>query len=62
MQNFMLLNVAPIKFVKLYEAAFQKGDTVEIIGVKTKFRGVDAILPREIKHDDYDLVFRDEKG
>jgi hypothetical protein len=56
------VQVAPVKFVKIYQAAFQKGDTVEMIGARIKFQGVDAILPREIKDGDYDLVFRDEKG
>ena len=56
------VQVAPVKFVNIYQAAFQKGDTVEMIGAKIKFQGVDAILPREIKDGDYDLVYRDEKG
>lgn len=56
------VHVAPVKFVKLYKASYQKGDTVEIIGVSTKFQGGNAILPREIKDDGYDLVFRDENG
>ena len=56
------VHVAPVRFVKMYGPVFQKGDRVEIIGVMTKFQGVDAILPREIKHGDYGLVFRDKKG
>ena len=56
------VHVAPIKFMKIYKATFQKGDTVEIIGVKTRFQGVDAILPREIKHAEDTRLFRDENG
>ncbi len=56
------VHVAPVKFVKSYEVAFQKGDEIEITGVKTTFQGVDAILPREIKRGNDDFVFRDEKG
>jgi len=56
------VHVAPVTFVKMYEATFQKGDAIEIIGVKTQFQGADAILPREIKHGGYTLLFRDEKG
>ena len=33
------VHVAPVKFAKIYEATFRKGDAVEIIGVKIQFRG-----------------------
>jgi len=56
------VHVAPVKFVKMYGAAFQRGETVEIVGVVTSFQGVDAILPREIRRGNQGLVFRDEKG
>jgi hypothetical protein len=56
------VHVAPVKFVKMYGAVFQRGESVEIVGVMTKFLGVDAILPREIRHGHQGLVFRDEKG
>ncbi len=56
------VHVASTKFVKSYEVNFQKGDTLEITGIKTIFQGVDAILPREIKRGNDDFVFRDDKG
>jgi DNA/RNA endonuclease YhcR with UshA esterase domain len=56
------VHVAPVNFMKIYKAAFHKGDSVEIIGVKTQFKGADAIVPREIKHGEYTLLFRDENG
>ena len=56
------VHVAPTKFVKSYEVAFQKGDDIEIKGIKTTFQGVDAILAREIKRGNDDFVFRDPKG
>jgi len=56
------VHVAPIKFMKIYKVTFHKGDAVEIIGVKTRFQGADAILPREIKHGEDTLLFRDENG
>jgi DNA/RNA endonuclease YhcR with UshA esterase domain len=43
------VHIAPTKFVKSYEVAFQKGDIVEITGMKVEFQGVDAILAREIE-------------
>jgi DNA/RNA endonuclease YhcR with UshA esterase domain len=61
-ENVYEVHVAPVKFVKMYGAAFQSGETVEIVGVMTKFQGVDAILPREIRRGNQGLVFRDEKG
>lgn len=56
------VHVAPTKFVKSYEVLFQKGDEVEIKGIKTSFQGVDAILAREIKRGNDDFVFRDPQG
>ena len=56
------VHVAPVKFVNMYKADFQKGDTVEIVGVKTTFQHRDAILAREIKNGKHHFVFRDEKG
>jgi DNA/RNA endonuclease YhcR with UshA esterase domain len=56
------VHVAPTKFVKSYEVVFQKGDEVEIKGMKTTFQGVDAILAREIKRGNDDFVFRDPQG
>ncbi len=56
------VHIAPTKMVKSYEVVFQKGDEVEIKGVKTTFQGVDAILAREIKRGNDDFVFRDPQG
>jgi DNA/RNA endonuclease YhcR with UshA esterase domain len=56
------VHVAPTKLVKDYEAVFQKGDELEITGIKTTFQGVDAILVREIKHGNDTFVFRDPQG
>jgi DNA/RNA endonuclease YhcR with UshA esterase domain len=56
------VHIAPTKFVKSYEVVFQKGDEIEIKGIKTTFQGVDAILAREIKRGNDDFVFRDPQG
>jgi DNA/RNA endonuclease YhcR with UshA esterase domain len=56
------VHIAPTKMVKSYEVVFQKGDEVEIKGVKTTYQGVDAILAREIKRGNDDFVFRDPQG
>jgi hypothetical protein len=56
------VHLAPVKLVKMYRADFQKGDTVEIVGVRTTYQHKDAILAREIKDGKQHFVFRDEKG
>lgn len=56
------VHVASTKFVKSYEVVFQKGDEIEITGMKTRFQDTDAILAREIKRGNDDFLFRDEKG
>ena len=56
------VHIASTKFVKSYEVVFQKGDEVEITGMKTRFQDTDAILAREIKRGNDDFLFRDEKG
>ena len=56
------VHVAPVKFAKLYKADVQKGDTIEIVGVKTQFQHADVILSREIKDGNHFFLFRDEKG
>jgi hypothetical protein len=60
--KLMEVHIAPTKFVKSYEVAFQKGDTVEITGTKVVFEGIDAILAREIKRGNDDFIFRDPQG
>jgi hypothetical protein len=56
------VHVAPVKFAKMYEGDVQKGDTIEIVGVKIQFQHADVILSREIKDGNHNFVFRDEKG
>jgi DNA/RNA endonuclease YhcR with UshA esterase domain len=56
------VHIASTKFVKNYEVGFEKGDQVEITGMKTRFQDADAILAREIKRGNDDFLFRDEKG
>ena len=56
------VHLATTKFVKSYELAFNKGDAVEITGVKVKFENVDTIFAREIKRGNDTLVFRDKEG
>jgi hypothetical protein len=56
------VHLAPVRFLKMYKPAFHKGDTLEIVGVETKFQDVDAIIARNIKRGNEDFMFRDVNG
>lgn len=56
------VHLATTKFVKSYELAFNKGDQLEVTGVKVKFEDVDTVLAREIKRGNDTFVFRDKEG
>ncbi len=43
------VHLALTKFVTQNELVFQKGDALEVTGVKVKFEGVDTIFARKIK-------------
>jgi DNA/RNA endonuclease YhcR with UshA esterase domain len=50
------------RFVNQYELTFQKGDALEVTGVKVKFEGVDTIFARKIKRGGDEFLFRDNDG
>lgn len=56
------VHLALTKFVTQYDLAFQKGDTLEITGVKVKFEGVETIFARKIKRGSDEFLFRDNDG
>ena len=56
------VHLATSKFVKSYDVAFNKGDQLEVTGVKLKFEDVDTIFAREIKRGNDTFVFRDKEG
>lgn len=56
------VHLALSKFVKQYELVFQKGDVLEVIGVKVKFQGADTIFARKIKRGNDEFLFRDNDG
>jgi hypothetical protein len=51
--------LALTKFVTQYELLFNKGDILEVTGVKVKFEGVDTIFARKIKRGSDQFLFRD---
>ena len=56
------IHLALRKFVTQYELVFQKGDVLEVTGVKVKFEGVDTIFARKIKRGNDEFLFRDNDG
>lgn len=56
------VHLALTKFVNEYDLVFQKGDVLEVTGVKVKFEGVDTIFARKIKRGQDEFVFRDNDG
>jgi hypothetical protein len=56
------VHLALTKFVRQYELVFQKGDVVEVTGVRVKFEGADTIFARKIKRRDDEFLFRDGDG
>jgi DNA/RNA endonuclease YhcR with UshA esterase domain len=56
------VHLAATKFVKSIDLAFNKGDKVEVIGVKVQFEGKETIFAREITRGSETFTFRDKNG
>jgi len=56
------VHLALRKFVTQYELVFQKGDVLEVTGVKVKFEGDDTIFARKIKRGNDEFLLRDNDG
>jgi len=56
------VHLASVKFMKLYELTFSRGEQVEVTGSKVMFEGVETIFAREIKRGNDTFEFRDKDG
>jgi DNA/RNA endonuclease YhcR with UshA esterase domain len=56
------VHLALTKFVNQYELVFQKGDVLEVTGVKVHFQTVDTIFARKVKRGNDEFLFRDNDG
>ena len=56
------VHLATTKFVKSFDLIFNKGDKVEVVGVKVQFEGKDTIFAREVTRGSETFVFRDKNG
>lgn len=56
------VHLATTKFVKSFDLVFNKGDKVEVVGVKVNFEGKETIFAREVDRGSETFVFRDKNG
>ncbi|HVI09178.1 MAG TPA: hypothetical protein VND65_12880 [Candidatus Binatia bacterium] len=56
------VHLATTRFVKNVEMVFNKGDKVEVLGMKVDFEGKSTILAREVTRGSETFTFRDKKG
>jgi DNA/RNA endonuclease YhcR with UshA esterase domain len=56
------VHLATTKFVKSFDLVFNKGDKIEVTGVKVNFEGKETIFAREVTRGSETFVFRDKNG
>ena len=56
------VHLATTKFVKNFDLIFNKGDKVEVDGVKVNFEGKETLFAREVTRGSETFVFRDKNG
>jgi DNA/RNA endonuclease YhcR with UshA esterase domain len=56
------VHLATTKFVKSFDLVFNKGDKIEVVGVKVNFEGKETIFAREVDRGSETFVFRDKNG
>jgi DNA/RNA endonuclease YhcR with UshA esterase domain len=56
------VHLAATKFVKNFDLVFNKGDKVEVLGVKVQFEGKETIFAREVTRGSETFTFRGKNG
>jgi DNA/RNA endonuclease YhcR with UshA esterase domain len=56
------VHLATTKFMKDLDFVFNKGDKVEVVGVKVQFEGKETIFAREVTRGSETFAFRDKNG
>lgn len=56
------VHLATTKFVKSFDLVFNKGDKIEVVGVKVQFEGKETIFAREVARGSDTFTFRDKDG
>ncbi len=60
--NTIEVHLATTKFVKSFDLVFNKGDKIEVVGVKVQFEGKETIFAREVTRGSDTFTFRDKDG
>jgi DNA/RNA endonuclease YhcR with UshA esterase domain len=56
------VHLATTAFVKSFNLVFNKGDKVEVVGVKVQFEGKETIFAREVTRGTDTFTFRNKNG
>lgn len=56
------VHLAATKFVKSFGLVFNKGDKIEVVGVKLQFEGKETIFAREVTRGSETFILRDKDG
>ena len=60
--GMLIVHVAPTAFLMSHEFPITKGDQVEIVGSKVRYRGADALIARTITRRNQTFIFRRPDG
>ncbi len=60
--GMLIVHVAPTAFLMSHEFAIAKGDQVEIVGSKVRYRGADALIARTITRRNQTFILRRSDG
>jgi DNA/RNA endonuclease YhcR with UshA esterase domain len=60
--NTIEVHLATTNFVKSFDLVFNKGDKIEVVGVKVQFEGKETIFAREVTRGSDTFTFRDKDG
>lgn len=61
-EGTMMVHVAVGRFLREHKIAFQRGERVEVVGAKIRYKGSDALIAREITRGDEIFRVRDTAG
>lgn len=56
------VHLATTRFLKSFGVAFNKGDKIEVVGVKVQFEGKETIFARDVTRGSETLTFREKDG
>lgn len=54
--------LGPTEFMKLFDFAFTKGDSIHVVGSRVKLAGAAVVLAREVRRQSQTVYLRDSSG